>query len=449
MKIICGTDFSTHASEAANAAAALTARLHGTLSLVHVMDTSRYELPSKELMDYLCASRQAKLKKEAERLRRQGATVEEQFLQGSPAVSMVKAATDSGARLIVVSSLGQIAPSRWFVGSVAERTAQNASIPTLVVRNQKPLEAWARGQRTLNVVIGYDFSESSDAALRWSSFLNEIGPCRITVVYVASPPEAGARFGAGFDQPHPYYPSEVEKLLKRDLQEKCEEVLGKEKLRFRVVAGLGRPDPQLIEVAVDEKADVIVVGTNQRRGLARLGSVSRAVLHHAPLNVACIPIAAADPADRGSISRIKRVLVTTDFSKLANQAIPFAYSTLRRGGQVCLLHVVKATGPSGKKAQAREPKASGRNDRLSAQLQVLIPSEAEARGISSQVELVEHSNVAIAICQAAERFGADLICIGSRGRSGLSKAILGSVSQDVMARSQRPVLVIRLPEAGK
>jgi len=197
MKIICGTDFSTHASEAANAAAALTARLHGTLSLVHVMDTSRYELPSKELMDYLCASRQAKLKKEAERLRRQGATVEEQFLQGSPAVSMVKAATDSGARLIVVSSLGQIAPSRWFVGSVAERTAQNASIPTLVVRNQKPLEAWARGQRTLNVVVGYDFSESGDAALRWTSFLNEIGSCKITIVYVAWPSGDGRALRSG------------------------------------------------------------------------------------------------------------------------------------------------------------------------------------------------------------------------------------------------------------
>lgn len=449
MNIICGTDFSTHASEAANAAAALTARVQGILSLAHVMDTSRYELPSKELMDYLCGSRQAKLKKEAERLRRQGANVEEHFLRGSPAVSLVKAATASGSRLIVVSSLGQIAPSRWFVGSVAERTAQNASVPTLVVRNQKPLEAWAHGQRTLNVVIGYDFSESGDAALRWTSFLNEIGPCRVTVVYVAWPPEAGARFGAGFDQPHPYYPSEVEKFLKRDLQEKCEEVLGKTKLGFRVAAGLGRPDPQLIEIATDEKADVIVVGTNQRRGLARLGSVSRAVLHHAPLNVACIPIAAAEPADRGSISRFKRVLVTTDFSKRGNRAIPYAYSALRRGGQVCILHVAKSTDGSGAKAQAHEIKHSERNDRLSAQLQALIPSEAEARGIGSQVEVVEHSNVATAICQAAERLGADLICMSSQGRSGLARTLLGSVTQAVMARSQRPVLVIRPGETGK
>src|SRR6185436_13529872 len=146
--------------------------------------------------------------------------------------------------------------------------------------------------------------------------------------------------------------------------------------------------------------------------LARLGSVSRAVLHPGHLNVACIPIAAAEPANRGSISRFKRVLVTTDFSKPGNRAIPFAYATLSRGGQVCPLHVAKATGRTGAKAQAHETKPSAQNDRLSAQLQALIPSEAEARGINSQIEVVEHSNVATAICQAAERFGADLICIG-------------------------------------
>ena len=44
---------------------------------------------------------------------------------------------------------------------------------------------------------------------------------------------------------------------------------------------------------------------------------------------------------------------------------------------------------------------------------------------------------------AAERFGADLICMGSRGRSGLTKVLLGSVAQGVMAQSKRPVLVLR------
>lgn len=442
MKIICGTDSSIHASEAANVAAALTARLQGVLSLVHVMDAGRDELPSKELRDSFCGSRQAKLKQEAERLRRQGARIEAELLQGSPAVSLVKAATDSGARLIVVSTLGQIAPSRWFVGSVAERTAENASVPTLVVRDPKPLVAWARGQRTLNVVVGYDFSTSGDAALRWTSFLREIGPCRVTVAHVAGSPETGARFGAGYNLAHRYYPSEVEKLLQRDLQEKCEEVLGKARLRFRVAAGLGRPDPQLIQMAADEKADVLVVGTNQRHGLARLGSVSRAVLHYAPINVACVPVAAAEPAELGSIPRFQRMLVATDLSKPGNRAIPSAYSALGRGGRVLILHVVKASGSG----QAAGTGHSGRTDRLTSQLQALVPAEAESRGIKSQVEVVRDSHVATAICQAAERFDADVICIGSHGRSGWSKAILGSVTQDVMARSRRAVLVVPPPE---
>jgi nucleotide-binding universal stress UspA family protein len=445
VKIICGTDFSVHAAEAGNVAASLAARCNSRLTLLHAIEPGQAAFLSKHHLDYLRAKLGRKLVAEGNRLRKMGADVVENLVLGRPHEVLVESAKRSKAKLIVVSSLGQIAPSRWFVGSVAERTAENASVPTLVVRNQKPLHDWAHGQRTLNLVVGYDFSESGDAALRWTSFLSEIGPCRITIVYVAWPPEAGARFGAGFDQPQPYYPSEVEKLLKRDLQEKCEEVLGKARLRFRVAAGLGRPDPQLIEIATDEKADVIVVGTNQRRGLARLGSVSRAVLHHAPLNVACIPIAAAEPVDRGSISPFKRVLVTTDFSKLGNRAIPFAYSALRRGGQVCLLHVVKSTSRSDGKARAHETRHSERNDRLSTQLEALIPAEAEARGINTRVEVVEHADIGTAICQAAERLGVNLICMGSRGRSGLSKTLLGSVTQDVMAHSRRPVLVIRPP----
>jgi nucleotide-binding universal stress UspA family protein len=234
--------------------------------------------------------------------------------------------------------------------------------------------------------------------------------------------------------------------LERDLKEKCEELLGKVKLRFRVAAGFGRPDPQLIEIAAHEKADVIVIGTNQRRGLAKLGSVSRAVLHHAPLNVACIPRVADEPVDRGSIAKFEHVLVTTDFSKLGNRAIPSAYSTLRRGGQICLLHVVKSTGRGNGKAGAHENKRSERKDRLSIQLQALIPSDAEARGINSRVEVVEHYDVARGICQAAERLGVDLICMSSKGRSALSRTLLGSVTKEVMALSHRPVLVIRHPE---
>ena len=73
----------------------------------------------------------------------------------------------------------------------------------------------------------------------------------------------------------------------------------------------------------------------------------------------------------------------------------------------------------------------------------LLLSEAELRGIETQVEVVGHREPATAICQDAERFGADLICLASLGRSGLAKMILGSVARAVMTRSHRPLLVLR------
>ena len=68
-------------------------------------------------------------------------------------------------------------------------------------------------------------------------------------------------------------------------------------------------------------------------------------------------------------------------------------------------------------------------------------------GIMGEADIIESGDPARAIRQAADRFGADVICLGSHGRSGFSAAVMGSVAQAVMAQSQRPVLVVRPPVA--
>ncbi len=164
MKILCGTDFSEHAVEAGRVAGILATRARGKVALVHAMDVSRYELPSKELLDYLRTSRKEKLKLEANRLRHRGAEIEEAFVEGSPAGSLVSEASKSGADLIVVGSLGRVAPRGWRVGSVAERAAQGSSIPILVVRDPKPFETWTHGKQPLHVVVGYDFTATQSGS---------------------------------------------------------------------------------------------------------------------------------------------------------------------------------------------------------------------------------------------------------------------------------------------
>jgi nucleotide-binding universal stress UspA family protein len=222
-----------------------------------------------------------------------------------------------------------------------------------------------------------------------------------------------------------------------------------------VAPNWGRADAALIEMSRQEQADLIVTGTHQHHGLERLASpsVSRGLLHHAPMSVACVPTPDELAHGDGALPRLQRVLATTDFSALGDRAIRYAYATLPPGGVVKLIHVIPPWEPPGPLVPHYQPKrfTEKQHKQLTAdslkKLRALIPSEAELRGIATEVEVVEHREAAKAIGQEAERFGADMICLGSHGRSGLSKAVLGSVAQAVMIHSPRPVLVVRAVEA--
>jgi nucleotide-binding universal stress UspA family protein len=88
---------------------------------------------------------------------------------------------------------------------------------------------------------------------------------------------------------------------------------------------------------------------------------------------------------------------------------------------------------------------TGWNTDLREQLRGLIPYETGARCQPPQIEVLESRDVAAAICEEAERFGADLVCLASHGL-GASRALHGSVTKSVLKKIRRPLLVIRRPE---
>lgn len=454
MRIICGTDFTENAARAGRVAAAIAARMDDTLLLVHSLEAGGLGSISSGVLDKLRAGKSADLQKDAERLRGHGAVVKTELLTGAADEAIVKKAAPGGTRLVVVSSLGRRASERWLLGSVSERVAETSPVPTLVVRQEEALVAWARRERPLKVVCAYDFSPTADAALDHLKQLRRIGPCEIIVVQVDWPLGEKARLGLPGPVPLDANRPEVQAVLERDLQERVTSVLGEKGVRVRVEPGLGRPDFRVMEIASQEQADLVVTGTHQWHGLSRLWhvSTSRGLLHYAPMSVLVVP-AKTGPVEM-PIPQVRRVLVTTDFSELGNQAIPHAYSVLRSGGTVRLLHVESPAGSPNPRAggatHGQRVKPGPQLQKLKEaerQLRALIPAEADARGINSEVEVAEHREPAEAICQAAERFGADLICMGTHGRSGLSAAVLGSVASGVMAKSKRPLLSVRAVEA--
>jgi nucleotide-binding universal stress UspA family protein len=79
-----------------------------------------------------------------------------------------------------------------------------------------------------------------------------------------------------------------------------------------------------------------------------------------------------------------------------------------------------------------------------------ISDEANAAGVAIETLIVEDTVAARGIVNAAQSGGADLIVMGSHGRTGVAKLVLGSVAAKVLALSPVPVLIIKsAPAAGE
>lgn len=438
--IVCGTDFSATATEAVDIAAEMARRLGVSLLLLHVQEFRGLAVADPGLFEQVVSNNREELHREAERLRKLGTNVEGKVFSGSVFNELVDAATEANARLIVVGAVGHGIAQRLLIGSVAERVAETAAIPTLVIRPGSKLAPWIRGEHALKVLVGYDFSTAGDAALRWLNEMQDVGECEISVVHLDWPPEEAHRVGYHGPLPLTENPEQIQNLLERDLSERVAMGLPPEKVTITVQPGWGRTDAYLFELAHRQKADLLVVGTHRRRGLGRLrfGSVSRAVLHHSTITVAVVP--PGEEHRQPPTPKLQRVLVATDFSDLGNKAVSYGSAILQRGGTLKLIHVIEPAAISTK--TKNKPRPAKGNPKLASQLHALVSADARER-VDIEEEIIENADAAEAIAQEAEQFRADAICLGSHGRTGLAKTFLGSVAQGVMTKTTRPVLIVR------
>jgi nucleotide-binding universal stress UspA family protein len=152
----------------------------------------------------------------------------------------------------------------------------------------------------------------------------------------------------------------------------------------------------------------------------------------------------------------KKILLPTDGSPLsaqaANAGVTFARSI---GAEVVALHVTQpfaaTIGFDGMAAayaitdEAYEEASTAQAKRFLAG----VIDRAHTAGLAATSLTVSNFNVADGIVQAAEETGADLIFIGSHGRSGLSRLLLGSVTAKVLSLATIGVLVYRVREEDK
>jgi nucleotide-binding universal stress UspA family protein len=446
MSIIVGTDFSETSARAVIAAAALARRMRLPLHVVHSLETGHDRFFEKPRAVYTAQVTQL-LNCQADNLRREGLAVDIHVRSSAADDAVLDVAQQADARLIVVAATQR--DDKRGLGTRADRVAARAHVPVLIVRDSGPIQAWLRGERPLRVVLGADLSRATEGAMRWLNDLTKLGPCEIVVTHLYWPPLQFQRLGLTGVRSFLDPDAEVTRALERAFAHRLTPFSGLANVRYRLEPNLGRVDARLASLAVEEHADLIVVGSHGRNVASRVreGSVSRGVLRTAPCSAACVPMPAM--SERPSAVKVANVLVATDFSDVGNAAIPLAYAVAGAGAQVHLVHVIPAPadGFEAHDIFAVRDSSARAHDDAEARLHALAPPRHDGKCPATIVHVLCSAHPAQAIVQAAERLDADVICLGTHGRTGMSRALFGSDAQSVLTNTRRPVLLARAPLA--
>jgi nucleotide-binding universal stress UspA family protein len=278
-----------------------------------------------------------------------------------------------------------------------------------------------------NILLATDFSEASLATVPYLRALAAAEGAEAHLVHVA---------GSGIS---PLLPPEEQARILRDAEqgmriffERAAELTAGGALALRQIVKVGEASEVVRKLGRELGIDLVVLGTNGRRGLKRfmLGSVAEEIFRFVPW-----PVLTVGPKARSAGSHIPmgRLLFATDFAPTSLVALPRAVAIAReRRAELTLLTVVRS------KAKVAEAEA-----RLRAPL-----SKEQAAGVTIRYE-VGVGAPATAILKAAEEGRTDLIILGVRGGGEWDRAMThapGPVAYNVIARASCPGLTIRARE---
>jgi len=199
----------------------------------------------------------------------------------------------------------------------------------------------------------------------------------------------------------------------------------------------GVPWAEIVGQLEHQAFDLCVIGTHGRTGLARilLGSVAEKVVRHAPCSALAV-------RPDGEVKPFAHVLVPSDFSASADHAFELAARLVQPQGAITLLHVIEVpVAYSGEITDADfardlDSRAAAALDQAATKLRTMTPVRVTTRS------RIGYPGMQTLAALDADRT-IDLVVMGSHGRTGIKRALLGSVAEKVVRHARCPVLVAR------
>jgi len=202
------------------------------------------------------------------------------------------------------------------------------------------------------------------------------------------------------------------------------------------------PHRAILDYATEQDVDLVVMGTHGRTGVERylLGSVTEKVVR-----LSEVPVLTVKAAEDGAVTYpYTDVLVPTDGSEGAETAIGPAVDVANTYD--ARLHALSVVDTM---AIGVDVRSGAMLDALEDSAQSAVESveeRATEASVSAVETAIEHGSPYRGIRSYVEERDIDLVVMGTHGRSGIERYLLGSVTEKTVRTSPAPVMTVRQPE---
>jgi nucleotide-binding universal stress UspA family protein len=268
--------------------------------------------------------------------------------------------------------------------------------------------------RMEKLMVATDGSKYSESAIREAISLAKICSSNLIAVSVV-------KTNLEFDSVLPQFVEKAEQEAMKHL-ESVKARAAKEGINCITIVSLSEePYEDIVRHASKNNVDMIIMGTHGKTDIKRLmmGSVTALVIGHAPCNVLVLPLNAK--------IECKSVLIATDGSRYSEAAASEALGIAKRCGSSLIVISVAASD----------------EEIVSAKNNVNKVAEAAEKEDLKTTSVVTKGKPYEAIIETSKQKKADLIIVGSHGRTGLARLLMGSVTERVIGHAGAPVLVVK------
>lgn len=278
------------------------------------------------------------------------------------------------------------------------------------------------------ILVATDFSARSDRAIRRATLLAKRYGATVTLLHAIDD-----------DQPKRIVQAERE-AASALLDEQARSLQDIDGLVCKVRIVLGDPFEGITKAVEEIAPDLLVMGPHRRQALK---DVFVGTTAERTIRASRKPVLMANGVPAGFYSH---ALVATDLSACSANAVRTVLTfSLQKETSVSVVHVFEAPG-SGHMARASMTDAqikdyvADEKDRAAAELRIFL-RDANFSPMHQLVKLNETS-IVTTIHEVAQEIAADLIVVGTHGRTGITKLLLGSVAEEVLRSATSDVLAV-------